>query len=227
MMTYFVTLLTTAAVAGVGGAICAVGILKGESKNPAIRFMQGLVDIIAKFVAAVLAHPAMQDAVTKTVVLALNGFIGQPDLHEHLTAASENLSKTQVEMARQAGRDFPKVVGSFFTGLTSKSDSKPPAIDSADQKSADPKLPPTGVIKDKNQQAIIEKLQSDKRKQHESGSSEGQHPLAKEVSADSSNDASEPEQVHSKVTLQEVDTLMGGIRRRLNPSAATTGGTEV
>jgi len=80
------------------------------------------VHCTATFLAAVLSHPAVEEAAANVVRLGANAFITQPDLDEKLKITSETLAKSQEESARTAGEDFPKVVGAFFTGVFAKKD---------------------------------------------------------------------------------------------------------
>lgn len=77
------------------------------------------VNVVALFAAAVLSHPAVQDAAARTIVRGMNDFVTQPDLDSHMKVMSETMSKTQDEMAAKAGQDFPKLVGSFIQGMMS------------------------------------------------------------------------------------------------------------
>lgn len=81
------------------------------------RLFDALVDIVATFVAAVLNHPSVQHAVARGIVAGMKAFALEPDLGEHLRVMGETMTKTQTELARNAGEDFPKVVGNFFKGM--------------------------------------------------------------------------------------------------------------
>jgi hypothetical protein len=76
-----------------------------------------LVYVIATFVAAVLNHPVMTDALVNVIVKGVSGFVRQPDLDDHLLVANESLGRTRDEIAHKAGKDLPKVTGSFIKGL--------------------------------------------------------------------------------------------------------------
>lgn len=81
--------------------------------------VRGVVHLVASFVAAVLEHEAVQAAGVRTMVRAMNEFLTQPDLHQHVRAMSETMAKNQDHFARSAGQDFPKLAGQFFQGLLS------------------------------------------------------------------------------------------------------------
>ena len=77
------------------------------------------VHCTATFLAAVLSHPAMQEAQATVIMKGSNKFITQPDLNQHLKIMSETLAKNQEESARNAGEDFPKLLGHFVAGMFS------------------------------------------------------------------------------------------------------------
>jgi hypothetical protein len=81
--------------------------------------VRGAVHLVASFVAAVLEHEAVQAAGVRTMVRAMNEFLTQPDLHQHVRAMSETMAKNQDHFARSAGQDFPKLAGQFIQGLLS------------------------------------------------------------------------------------------------------------
>ena len=81
------------------------------------RLFDGCVEVAATFVAAVLNHPSVQLAIARGIVAGMKQFTREPDLGEHLRVMGETMTKTQTELARNAGEDFPKVVGNFFKGM--------------------------------------------------------------------------------------------------------------
>jgi len=89
---------------------------------------QGVFDFTvhctATFLSAVLSHPAVQKAAANVVRLGADAFITDPDLDKKLKITGDNLSKNEEEAARAAGEDFPKIVGSFFSGMFAKKDVK-------------------------------------------------------------------------------------------------------
>jgi hypothetical protein len=81
--------------------------------------VSGVVHVIASFTAAILNHPSVQKAIGSSIVAGLKQLCHEDDLEEHLMAVSETLSKQSELHARQAGKDFPKIVGSFVQGMLS------------------------------------------------------------------------------------------------------------
>lgn len=78
---------------------------------------EGVVHCVASFIAAVLNHPSVQDAIANGIVAGMNAFALQPDLHEKARIMSETLSRSQRELARNAGEDFPVLIGNFLQGM--------------------------------------------------------------------------------------------------------------
>jgi hypothetical protein len=78
---------------------------------------EGLVNCIAAVCAAVLNHPSVQNAIANGIVAGMNDFVRQPDLDDHVKIMSETLSRSQRQLARNAGEDFPVLVGNFFEGI--------------------------------------------------------------------------------------------------------------
>jgi hypothetical protein len=78
---------------------------------------EGLVNCIAAVCAAVLNHPLVQNAIADGIVAGMNAFVRQPDLDDHVKIMSETLSRSQRQLARNAGEDFPVLVGNFFEGI--------------------------------------------------------------------------------------------------------------
>jgi hypothetical protein len=78
---------------------------------------EGLVNCIATVCAAVVNHPAVQKAIANGIVAGMNAFVRQPDLDDHVKIMSETLSRNQRQFARNAGEDFPVLVGNFFEGI--------------------------------------------------------------------------------------------------------------
>jgi hypothetical protein len=78
---------------------------------------EGIVECIAAVCAAVLNHPLVQNAIANGIVAGMNEFVRQPDLDDHVKIMSETLSRSQRQLARNAGEDFPVLVGNFFEGI--------------------------------------------------------------------------------------------------------------
>ena len=89
--------------------------------------LAGLVELCASFTAAVLSHPAVQQAGAEIMVQGMNQFVKQPDLNETMQIMSDTMAKTQEDFARSAGEGFPKLAGKFLEGMLSpkKNPSKP------------------------------------------------------------------------------------------------------
>lgn len=86
-------------------------------QNTANRLFDAAVYAVATFTAAVLNSPAVQNAVARAIVLSMKMICHEPDLDEHLQAVSETLSQNVEREAKRAGKDFPRVVGSFVKGV--------------------------------------------------------------------------------------------------------------
>ena len=82
-------------------------------------FVRTWVHLMASFLAAILSHEDVQDAGSRMMVRAMNEFLRQPDLNEHVRAMSETMAKNQEDYARSAGQDFPKLAGQFIQGMLS------------------------------------------------------------------------------------------------------------
>lgn len=81
--------------------------------------LDAFVHVTATICAAVLRHEAVQAAGATMMVRAMNDFLRQPDLNEHVRVMSETMSKNQEDYARSAGQDFPKLAGQFIQGMLS------------------------------------------------------------------------------------------------------------
>lgn len=81
------------------------------------RVYDYLVDFVARFAAAVLNHPVMNESVLDVVVKGVDKLMEQPNLDEHIMNAGHTVAKRRDVMAHKAGRDFPKVAGAFVKGM--------------------------------------------------------------------------------------------------------------
>lgn len=79
----------------------------------------GVIHVIASFLAAILEHPKVKKATSDAIVSGMTEFMRQPDLDEHLLVMNERISKTQTEFARKSGEDFPQMVSHFLRGMLS------------------------------------------------------------------------------------------------------------
>jgi hypothetical protein len=121
------------------------------------RVYDYLVDFIARFAAAVLTHPVMNESVLDIIVQGVDKLMEQPKLDEHIMKAGHTLSKSRDQMAHRAGKDFPKVAGAFVKGMVhignpggdkskgeeNDEDSKTSAINDSDEGEA---LPPQSTV---------------------------------------------------------------------------------
>jgi len=109
-----------------------LAVLERLSNSPVVQqLVQWLIQAAAYFVTQLLQVESVQTAVSATIAEGLNCFLRQPNLEEHLLRMSDTMSKTQPELARQQGRDFPVLVGSFLQGmlLPPPKEKKPQAAD--------------------------------------------------------------------------------------------------
>ena len=81
------------------------------------RCFDSTVDAIATLSSAILSHPTMKQTLSDIMVKGMNEFMLQQDLDEKLVTMNATLSRRQPDLARHAGEDFPKLVGSFIQGM--------------------------------------------------------------------------------------------------------------
>jgi hypothetical protein len=93
--------------------------MAGYVTRCAESFFGFLVRMTANFLGAVLSHPSVETAVAKCIVRGMNDFLTQDELDRHVKTMSATMQRNQPELARNAGQDFPKIVGSFFQGMLS------------------------------------------------------------------------------------------------------------
>jgi len=95
-----------------------VALLEGLARSPAVHRLADLVvTAAAHLLTRLLAVEAVQTAVSGVIAEGMNAFLRQPNLEEHLLQMADTMSKTQPELARQQGRDFPVIVGNFLQGM--------------------------------------------------------------------------------------------------------------
>jgi hypothetical protein len=75
------------------------------------------VQLAAAFVSAVLSQTNVRAAVAQTIVDGMKQLAIDPDLDHYVEIASLSLTRLQPRLARQAGGEFPHLVGSFFQGM--------------------------------------------------------------------------------------------------------------
>lgn len=97
-----------------------VAVLERLAASPAVhRLAELILRATAHMAVQLLSIPAVQNAVAQTVAEGMNCFLRQPNLEEHLLQMADTMSRTQPELARQQGRDFPVLVGNFLQGMLS------------------------------------------------------------------------------------------------------------
>lgn len=65
----------------------------------------------------ILQDPTIQETISTTISEGMNIFIEQPNLDQLLLHMVTSISKSQPDIARQQGQDFPIVVSSFVQGI--------------------------------------------------------------------------------------------------------------
>jgi hypothetical protein len=75
------------------------------------------VQVAAAFISAVLSQTNVRAAVAQTIVDGMKQLAIDPDLDHYVEIASLSLTRLQPRLARQAGGEFPHLVGSFFQGM--------------------------------------------------------------------------------------------------------------
>jgi len=97
-----------------------VAVLERLAASPVVhRLAELTLQATASMVVQLLNIPAVQQAVAASVAEGMNCFLRQPNLEEHLLQMADTMSRTQPELARQQGRDFPVLVGNFLQGMLS------------------------------------------------------------------------------------------------------------
>ena len=109
-----------ASILAVAGALSVVGHQLGTL---ALYFLQFLFDscvhATATFLVAVMSHPDVEAALSRTMVRGMTEFMVQPNLDVHMRVMSESLSRNNSALVAKAGQDFPKLVGTFIQGMMS------------------------------------------------------------------------------------------------------------
>ena len=110
-------------------ALCAllVAVLERLASSPAVhRLFDLAIQATASFSTQLLAIDPVRQAAAETIAEGMNCFLRQPNLEEHLLQMADTMSRTQPELARKQGRDFPVLVGNFLQGMLSPNrDPKP------------------------------------------------------------------------------------------------------
>jgi hypothetical protein len=77
-----------------------------------------LVEGVAHLVSRVLDHEAVRAPLAQTIAAGVHCFLqNEQDLEAHVRSMAACVSKTQPDLARQQGQDFPLIVGSFLQGI--------------------------------------------------------------------------------------------------------------
>ena len=95
-----------------------LAIAEGLRDSPVVRHSADLlVESVSTIVTRVLQKDSVKQAVAKAVAEGLNAFLEQPNLDQHIRSMAASVSKSQPDLARQHGQDFPVIVGSFLQGM--------------------------------------------------------------------------------------------------------------
>jgi hypothetical protein len=88
------------------------------------------------------SHEKVQAAGARMIVRAMNDFLRQDDLNEHVRMASETMALNQEDYARSAGRDFPHLAGQFIQGMLSPKRTEVPTMRDASASAQEEKPSP-------------------------------------------------------------------------------------
>ena len=103
-------------------AVCrlVVAVLERLGASPVVhRLVHILVQAAAYILTELLRIESVQQALAETITAGMNCFLRQPNMEEHLLQLADTMSRTQPELARKQGRDFPVLVGNFLQGMLS------------------------------------------------------------------------------------------------------------
>ena len=75
------------------------------------------IDLIIHIIRRIAQDPIIQETISTTISEGMNRFVEQPDLDQLLLHMVTSISKSQPDIARQQGQDFPIVVSSFVQGI--------------------------------------------------------------------------------------------------------------
>ena len=75
------------------------------------------IDVSIHTIQRITQDPIIQRIISNTISEGMNHFIQQPDLDQLLLHMVTSISKSQPDIARQQGQDFPIVVSSFVQGI--------------------------------------------------------------------------------------------------------------
>ena len=103
-------------------ALCSliVAVLERLGTSPVVhRLVAIMVQATAYFMTELLSIESVQHVLAQTITAGMNCFLRQPNMEEHLLQLADTVSRTQPELARKQGRDFPVLVGNFLQGMLS------------------------------------------------------------------------------------------------------------
>jgi hypothetical protein len=75
------------------------------------------IDLSIFTIQRVVQDPTIQEGIAATIAMGMNLFVQQPNLDQLLLHMVTCISKSQPDIARQQGQDFPIVVSSFVQGI--------------------------------------------------------------------------------------------------------------
>lgn len=104
-------------------ALCrlVVAVLERLGASPVVhRLVHIVVQAMAYVLTELLNIESVQQVLAETITAGMNCFLRQPNMEEHLLQLADTMSRTQPELARKQGRDFPVLVGNFLQGMLSR-----------------------------------------------------------------------------------------------------------
>ena len=76
-----------------------------------------IIDLSIHTIQRIVQDPTIRECIASTISEGMNRFVQQPNLDQLLLHMVTSLSKSQPDIARQQGQDFPIVVSSFVQGI--------------------------------------------------------------------------------------------------------------
>jgi hypothetical protein len=87
-------------------------------RSPIIQeWYNACIDLSIFTIQRVVQDPTIQEGIAATIAMGMNLFVQQPNLDQLLLHMVTCISKSQPDIARQQGQDFPIVVSSFVQGI--------------------------------------------------------------------------------------------------------------
>jgi hypothetical protein len=97
---------------------CAIFMFNTLRESAVVRkLLNCCLDVVIYTIQRILQDPTINDCLCTTIASGMNVFIQQPELDKLLLHMATSLSKTQPDIARQQGQDFPMIVSSFVQGM--------------------------------------------------------------------------------------------------------------